>query len=47
MASAGVRQAQAVLLLNLGELLVQEHRCAAAEQDYQAMLLHMLKNVFA
>jgi hypothetical protein len=33
--------------LKLGVLLVQEHRCAAVEQDYQAMLLHMLKNVFA
>jgi hypothetical protein len=47
MVFAGVRQAQAVLLLNHGALLVREHRCAAAEQDYQAMLLHIQKNVFA
>ena len=47
MAFAGARQEQAVLLLKLGVLLVQEHRCAAVEQDYQAMHLHMLKNVYA
>jgi hypothetical protein len=47
MAFAGARQEQVALLLNLGVLLVQEHRCAAAEQDYQVMHLHIQKNVFA
>jgi hypothetical protein len=47
MAFAGAHQEQAVLLLNLGALLVQEHRCAAAEQVYQEMHLHIQKNVFA
>jgi hypothetical protein len=47
MAFAGVRQVQVALLLKLGELLVQEHRCAAAEQDYQEMHLHTQRNVYA
>jgi hypothetical protein len=47
MDSAGVRQVLAALLLKLGELQVQEHRCAAADQDYQAMHQDIQKNVYA
>jgi hypothetical protein len=47
MASAGARQEQAVLLLNLGVLLVQEHRCAAAEQAYQETHQPIRKNAYA
>jgi hypothetical protein len=44
---AGEHQVQVALLLKLGELLGQEHRCAAAEQVYQEMHPHIQKNVFA
>jgi hypothetical protein len=47
MASAGAHRAQVALLLNLGVLLVQEHRCAAVVQAYQEMHLRTQKNVFA
>jgi hypothetical protein len=47
MAFAGVLQEQAALLLKLGELLEVEHKCAAAEQDYQEMPQHIQKNVYA
>jgi hypothetical protein len=47
MAFAGARPEQAVLSLNLGVLLVQEHRCAAVEQVYQEMPQPIQKNVYA
>jgi hypothetical protein len=47
MAFAGGRLEQAALLLKLGALLVQEHRCAAAEQAYQEMHQDIQRNVYA
>jgi hypothetical protein len=47
MVSAGARQEQAVLLSKLGVLLVQEHRCAVAEQDCQETHQPIQKNAYA
>ena len=47
MVSAGVRLAQAASLSKHGALLVQEHRCAAAEQAYQEMRQDTQKNAYA
>ena len=47
MVSVGVLQVLAVRLLKYGELQDQEHRCAAAVQDFQGMHLHTQRNAFA
>jgi hypothetical protein len=47
MVSVGVRLAQAASLSKPGVLLVQEHRCAAAEQAYQETHQHTQKNAYA